>query len=246
MIGRRPALRRVRRIAPKQQYPARLRSVGRRAVGRRPRALGEGRRRSPRGPSPPTTTSRSPTKRRAGGRTPGRNTRRPSPSTRPTCSSSTTSKGSRRTWPSGRTARRRPKAEARMKISRGIAVAACLLQLACASEEARLVRVGIPGIHAAPPRGHRRDLCHGLPRGEASGGFRRRQGARRLSVCRAGPEVRGEGLPRARPGGQGRRRRRPGLLERPAGRTRARLVPDRDRPLSRRGAEGAPRNGPAR
>ena len=32
-----------------------------------------------------------------------------------------------------------------MKISRGIAVAACLLQLACASEEARLVRVGIPG-----------------------------------------------------------------------------------------------------
>ncbi len=32
-----------------------------------------------------------------------------------------------------------------MKSSRGLIVGACLLQLACASEEARLVRVGIPG-----------------------------------------------------------------------------------------------------
>ena len=32
-----------------------------------------------------------------------------------------------------------------MKSSRGILVAACLLQLACASEEARRVRLGIPG-----------------------------------------------------------------------------------------------------
>ncbi len=32
-----------------------------------------------------------------------------------------------------------------MKSSRGLVVAACFLQLACASEEARLVRVGIPG-----------------------------------------------------------------------------------------------------
>jgi hypothetical protein len=34
---------------------------------------------------------------------------------------------------------------AAMKSSRGIVVAACLLQLACASEEARRVQVGIPG-----------------------------------------------------------------------------------------------------